>query len=279
MKRPADPVVLCVAPNGARRGKADNPAIPLSAEEIAREALNCAQAGATVLHLHVRDASGNHSLDPGRYREAMAAVAAAVGDRMLIQITSEGAGRYEPAEQAASILEVRPRLASVAVREMLLAPDVAQRFYAAATEAGIALQHILYSADDMTQLLALVRAGTIGEGAHALLVLGRYAADMTSDPRDLPELLRAWPAEWPWSACAFGATEPQCLAAAIGLGGHVRVGFENNLAGWQGGLATDNAQNVGNIAELARRAGRGIADVGQAGRAYGLVAGAELERG
>ena len=79
MTEPADPapLVLTVAPNGARAGRHDHPALPLDPAALAATARACLDAGAAVLHLHVRDANDRHSLDAGRYREALAAVRAA----------------------------------------------------------------------------------------------------------------------------------------------------------------------------------------------------------
>ena len=85
---PADwqPLVLAVAPNGARKTKADHPALPIGPEELAETAKACAGAGASMIHLHVRDAEGQHSLDVGRYLAATEAIRAAVGEDLVIQI-------------------------------------------------------------------------------------------------------------------------------------------------------------------------------------------------
>ncbi len=86
---PAGPLIIAVAPNGARKTREDHPAIPLSAEETAREAAACCEAGAAMIHLHVRDADLRHSLDAAAYREATAAVRREAGDRLIIQMTTE----------------------------------------------------------------------------------------------------------------------------------------------------------------------------------------------
>ena len=83
-----EPLVVAVAPNGARKSQQDHPALPITPEEIAREAAACAEAGAAMLHLHVRDAQGRHSLDVEAYRTAIAAVRRAVGQRMILQVTT-----------------------------------------------------------------------------------------------------------------------------------------------------------------------------------------------
>jgi 3-keto-5-aminohexanoate cleavage enzyme len=115
-------VLIMVAPNGARRGRADHPAIPLTPAELARDVAACAAAGAAAVHLHVRDAARAHSLDPGLYREAVAAVRAASPDT-VIQVTTEAVGRYTPAEQMATVRALRPEAVSLALRELI--PDAA----------------------------------------------------------------------------------------------------------------------------------------------------------
>jgi uncharacterized protein (DUF849 family) len=97
-------------------------------------------------------------------------------------------------------------------------------------------------------------------------VLGRK--DGMSNPQDLLPFVNAWRADWPWTACAFGRTEPLCLAAAVALGGHVRVGFENNLLAPDGTPARDNAAAVTNIRELIARTGRPTASAAQARSLY-----------
>ena len=86
--------MIIAAPNGARRGKADHPNLPMNIEEIAAEAAACQQAGAAVLHLHVRDSNGAHSLDAGLYRAASEAIAISAPG-MVVQITTEHPSKGE----------------------------------------------------------------------------------------------------------------------------------------------------------------------------------------
>ena len=74
-----------------------------------------------MIHLHVRDAEGQHCLDPEAYRATIASICEAVGDRLVLQITSESIGRYSPAEQRAAVLKTNPEAVSLALRE--LAPE------------------------------------------------------------------------------------------------------------------------------------------------------------
>ena len=89
------PTAIAVAPNGGRRGKNDHPALPIGPEELASTAAACLEAGAAMIHAHVRDRDGGHLLDADAYREATKAIRDAVGERLVIQITSEAVGRYQ----------------------------------------------------------------------------------------------------------------------------------------------------------------------------------------
>ncbi len=114
-------VVVAVAPNGGRKTKADHPALPLTSDELARTAAECLERGASMIHLHVRDAEGRHCLDPEAYRATIAHICQEVGDRLVLQITSELLGHYSPAEQRAAVLKTNPEAVSLALRE--LAPE------------------------------------------------------------------------------------------------------------------------------------------------------------
>lgn len=263
-----EPLVLAVAPNGARKTKADHPAVPLEPEELAETALLCGQAGAAMIHLHVRDAEQRHTLDVGRYRAASEAVRGAVGRFMVIQVTTEAVGRYGPAEQMDCVRALEPEAASFAVRELVPDADseaAAQRFFGWVAEAGIQAQYILYDAADVARFNDLRARGVLPAGPQFLLfVLGRYSADQQSEPAELLPFLAARQAEDPWSMCAFGAKETAAAVTAAGLGGHVRVGFENNLLLPDGSVAPDNAALVGAVAEGVRRLGRPLATAEEA---------------
>ncbi len=259
------PLLVMVAPNGARRTKADHPHLPISPAEIAAEAVRCRDAGATVLHLHVRDANDAHSLDPDRYRAAIDAVRAAVGDSLVIQITTEAVGRYGPAEQMAIVRELRPEAVSLALRELI--PNDAATAEAAAflrwlQQERIAPQYILYAPDEVRRYQALRQQGVIPQQrAFAMLVLGRYTEATAVAPRDLLPYLEAYDGDDPWALCAFGPSESACMLTAAALGGHVRVGFENNLWLADGSVAANNAELVEQVVAGAKLLGRPLADI------------------
>jgi len=242
-------VVLAVAPNGGRKTKADHPELPLTADELARTAAECLERGASMLHLHVRDAEGRHCLDPEAYRAVIARTCQEVGDRLVLQITSESLGRYSPAEQRASVLRTNPEAVSLALRE--LAPEPADEkdfgeFLGKLKQMRIWPQIILYTPAEAERLGAMVKQGLIPFDKLAVLyVLGRFALTRTAIPRDLlPFLAHDMPRFASWSVCAFGRREAACVTAGALLGGHGRVGFENNLALPNGARAGSNAELV-----------------------------------
>lgn len=266
------PLIITVAPNGARRGKADHPAIPLTPDEIGREAARCREAGAAMIHLHVRDADGRHTLDPDAYRAAIAAVRREAGPELLIQATTEAVGIYTADQQIAAMRDLRPEAFSAAVRELV--PDAgaeaaAAAFLAEQARTGTLVQHILYDGADVARFDDLVRRGVIPD-AHAsvLFVLGRYTAGQQSDARDLFAFLKGWSRGLPWAVCAFGRREAACMAAAVAMDGHARVGFENNMDLPDGTRAPDNAALVAVVAGLAAILGRTVATPGEARRIF-----------
>lgn len=273
------PLILAVAPNGARKTQADHPAVPISPAEIAATAAAAQAAGAAMIHLHVRDADLKHSLDVGAYREATAAVREAVGEEMIIQVTSEAVGLFTPEQQMAMVRELRPEAVSLAIRELVPegGEEAAREFLAWTVGAGILPQYILYAAEDVARFGRLQAEGVIPPGpAFLLFVLGRYTAGQRSVPNDLLAFLsemEAWPeaARLPWAICAFGPKETACVTAAATLGGHARVGFENNLFLPDGRQARDNAELVAASAAAAAAIGRPLADAATARRLMGAA--------
>lgn len=247
---------IMVAPNGARKGKADHPAIPISKDEIVSCAEACFAAGADGLHLHIRDADGGHVLDVDMYRDALAAVTAAVPE-MAVQITTEAVGIYAPDVQKRIALEVGADLVSVSIVEMCRDGEAGARaFYEDCAASGIAIQHILYDRTD-GELLARVLPDALlhAPSLQLLFVLGRYSEGQLSQPEDLTPFVD-WLAEADlrpdWGLCAFGPHETDCLLAAHQAGGKCRIGFENSFFMTDGSIAPDNAARV---AELVSRIG------------------------
>ncbi len=256
--------LIMVAPNGARRTKDDHPEIPVSINELAKTAAACLEAGANAIHVHVRDQEQRHMLDAALYQAATKAITRETKGKMLVQITTEAVGRYLPLEQRQVVRDVMPEAVSIALGEMI--PDeseelAAAEFYRFLLEHDIAVQHILYEPHEVEKFGDCVRREILPGNQHAVLFpLGRYVKDQQSDPASLlpflamlDEVDRERRCEW--AVCAFGSAETRALAAALSLGGKVRVGFENSLWHADGSLARDNAERVGRISSLAAAMG------------------------
>ncbi|MBE1284050.1 MAG: 3-keto-5-aminohexanoate cleavage protein [Rhodobacteraceae bacterium] len=246
------PLVM-VAPNGARRGKADHPALPVTIPDTVETAVACHRAGADALHLHVRDEEGRHSLDPGRYREAIAELQRAVPE-MGIQITTESAGIYDVDAQLNTLKEVAPKWASISIREIARSSELADHVYGTCAANGTRVVHILYDKSDANLLEDWQAQGIVRqEQSDVIMVLGRYSDGQQSRPEDVAPFLRCVPPNSNWMLCAFGASEHACLREAARLGGAVRVGFENSLTAADGRPHLDNAASVAAlVAQLER---------------------------
>tara|TARA_B100000497_G_scaffold64990_1_gene73447 strand:- start:1328 stop:2086 length:759 start_codon:yes stop_codon:yes gene_type:complete len=237
------PYVL-VAPNGARRSRADHPALPVTTAEIVSTAHACQQAGADGLHLHVRDKHGVHSLDQGHYRETLAELRQSVPG-LDLQITTEAAGIFDVASQLQCLEGLQPTWASISVREIARAPDLAERVYGTCSGQGTRVQHILYNQADAALLDRWQAAGIVRQDqVERLFVLGRYETGQEEIPGELGSWITDNPPTTPWMVCAFGATEHSCLRSAGALGADLRVGFENSLTDPKGSMWVDNATSV-----------------------------------
>ncbi|MGI9215508.1 MAG: 3-keto-5-aminohexanoate cleavage protein [Hydrogenophaga sp.] len=262
------PLLITVAPNGAYKQVLDHPALPVTPESLAQTAKACHEAGAAMLHLHIRDAQGRHSLDVAGYQEALRVVRAAVGPDMILQVTSEAAKVYQAPQQLAMVQALVPEALSVGLRE-IDQPEVGEaglaHFFAWLLEHRVMTQVILYDEQDLRRWQALRQQGVVPDGRWFLLfVLGRYTAGQRSTPQDLLPFVQAHHTGEPWAMCAFGAGEHACAATAAALGGHVRVGFENNLLLKTGEVARDNAQLVQQVVDVAAALGRPVATPQQA---------------
>lgn len=266
------PLLITVAPNGAYKQRPDHPALPITPDELGQTAKLCLDAGAAMIHMHIRDAEGRHSLDVQGYRDAQQAVKAAVGDELIIQITSEAARVYKAPEQIAMVTALHPEAVSVGLREVDQ-PEIGEaglaQFFGWLAKERVMTQVIVYDVADLQRWQALRAQGVIPDAPWSLLfVLGRYSVGQTSEPKDLLPFVMAHTGQEPWSMCAFGAGEHACATTAVALGGHARVGFENNLLLNNGQVAPDNAALVRQIADSARVLGRSLYTAAQAREAF-----------
>jgi len=267
------PLVISVAPNGSSKTKKDHPNLPISPEELALEAKNSQKAGATLIHLHVRNQQGKHTLDTKHYKDAISAIKEAVNDEIIVQVTSEATGICSPAQQMDMIGELKPEAVSIAIKELI--PDEAHEQEAAwflkwMLDEKISPQYVVYSDLDLQRFYELKAKGVIpGRKNFVLFVLGRYSSNQESSPEDLLAFVNAnkkynTDKSVNWAVCAFGKSEASCMLTSAMLGGHVRIGFENNLHLMDGTLASSNAELLQQFCGLYPAVKRRIANIKEA---------------
>ncbi|MCG6931061.1 MAG: 3-keto-5-aminohexanoate cleavage protein [Desulfofustis sp.] len=253
------PILIASAPNGARRTKADHPRLPITAGELVETAVACAEAGAGMMHFHIRDPHQRHSLDPEQYRRTLTELEAAVGDRMLLQVTSEAAGIYSQPEQIELMKRFAPHCISCGLREFIRDEgdlESASAFFSGLHDAGTLIQYILYTPEEAGWFSKLCQQGAIPGSRHFLLfVFGRYTEQLAVLPHidDFLRQLEHHRLPFSWMVCGFNLQEFEQAEAAAVRGGHIRVGFENNCLNPDGNLTGDNSEQVRIMVSLAER--------------------------
>lgn len=257
-------ILLAVAPNGAKITKQDHPAVPLTVEEIAQEAKSCMEAGAGMIHLHVRNSIGQHSLNTKYYRPAIEAIKAQVGDGLFIQVTSEAVGKYTADEQFEMIHQLKPEGVSIAIREIrrLDEMDLYEHF-SRMRDNDTYPQLILYNKHDVSTYMSWLEDGLLPGNAYpVLIVIGKAQKEGIYTLESLNELDHLSCSSW--MVCAFGEQEYQAGIVAANKGGHIRIGFENNQTLADGRIASNNAELVTQMAEVLIAEGKALANASEA---------------
>lgn len=276
---PYPPLIINAALTGQVLTQARAPHLPVTPAAIARDAEACVEAGASMLHLHARDASGAPDWRAASYRRVVAAVRERCPDAVLVVSTS---GRDEPAlERRAEVLSLtgddRPDMASLTLGSVnfhtgasVNEPSIIEALAARMLEAGIRPELELFDLGMAHLAHRLTARGLIPEGSYANLMLG-FANGAPADAQSLAALVAALPAGTVWAAAGLGAFQRPVGVLAAAMGGHVRTGLEDNPD--LDVLTRAPATNV----ELVRRAvlaaqavGRAVATPGQARRMLGL---------
>ena len=254
------PVVVTVAPTGAEVTRDDNPALPHTPAEIAADVAACAEAGAAVCHLHVREEDGSPSSRPELFVEALDLIR---GRTPIVTMVSTGGAVWMPMEDRMTGLDARPDLAGVETGSMNFGEDAfvtvpadARRVVERAVELGVGLEAEMFDVGHVVAGVRLLERGELPPPLRANLVFG-VPGGIDADPEALEAMLRPLPLGTHWSITAVGRHQRRMLALAIlhGAGG-VRVGFEDGVYLRRGVLAATNAELVADACELVRTLGR-----------------------
>jgi 3-keto-5-aminohexanoate cleavage enzyme len=272
------PVILTCAITGAETTRAQQPALPITPREQAQAALECLQAGASVIHLHVREDDGTPSQRLERFEESITEIRKLCGD-IIVQISTGGAVG-EPIENRARPLELqgkaRPEMASLNLGSMNFGSDVfwnhpkdIQGLAERMKKHGIVPELEIYELGMLEQASRLIKQGVLSAPFHFQFVLG-VPGGMSGDLRNLVHLLGFLPAGAHWGVAGVGRFQLPIAAHALVMGGHVRVGFEDNIYFRKGELAKSNADLVARVARIARELDRPVASVAQARAQLGV---------
>jgi len=256
--------------------KTQNAAVPYTVEEIAREAKFAYDAGASVIHLHVRWDDGTPTQDKARFQACTDAIYALCPD-VILQPSTGGAVGMTDVERLQSIeLIPAPEFATLDCGTCNFGGDeifvntntTVMNFAKIMKERGIKPELEVFDKGMIDIALKADKLGLIVHPLHFDFVLG---IQISATIRDLVFMAESLPAGSTWTATGIGKTSWHIAAAAICLGGHVRIGFEDNLYLEKGVLAKNNGEMVAKVVALATLLGREIANPAQARQILGLT--------
>jgi uncharacterized protein (DUF849 family) len=259
--RPAQATLITVAPTGAESEKSAVPALPVTLEELVTTAKECREAGAAVIHVHIRDADARPTLDPGRLKDTVHALREATD--LIVQLSTGGAVT-DSFDRRLAVLDAGPDACSLTCGTVNFGDDVFMNpwgfmkdLYAKTQAFGVVPEFELF---DFGHIAALHRLlGELGEPAgghiHCDLVMG-VPGGMPGDAATLVQAVSALPAGATWSATGIGRSSVPVLFAALAAGGHLRVGMEDTVTFARGRPVVSNAELVERAAAAASLAQR-----------------------
>jgi 3-keto-5-aminohexanoate cleavage enzyme len=268
-------VVLTAALTGPIASKGDNPYLPTTPEEIAADAKLAWEAGAAVVHVHLRDTVGRPTADLEIARRTVGLIGESCP--ALIQL-STGVGLQVPYEDRAKLVEVRPRMATLNVGSMSFGsgefrnpPDGVRRLAERMRELGIKPELEVYDTGHLDLALSLHDEGLLQEPLQFSIVMG-VKGGMAADPEQLLSFVRRLPSGSVWQVIALGRWNLPMTAIGLALGGNARTGMEDTLLMRRGVVAKSNAELVERLAGVARALELEPASVEQTERILSLTA-------
>lgn len=270
----SDEVIITAAVVGAEVTRAQNPAVPYTPEEIARAAVDAWRAGAAVVHLHARWPDGRPSQEAAHFREIVDRIRAA-GSDVVVQCSTGGAVGMSVDERLGSLV-AGAEMATLNMGTMNFGdevfvntrPDIV-RIARILRERQLVPECEVYDAGMLETLRWLLQQGSLAAPYHVQLVLG-VPGGMAATERNVRFLLESLPEPAHWSVAGVGRHQLPMAELALQLGGHVRVGLEDNLHVSKGVLASGSDELVALAVEAARRAGRTPATAAVARRILGI---------
>jgi 3-keto-5-aminohexanoate cleavage enzyme len=263
-----DALIITVAPVGAELSPTQTPHLAVTPAQLGVVAANVRAAGASLIHVHCRNDDGTNTHDVARFAAAYAAIRAS--SDLIVQFSTGGAIGMTPFERAAPLV-LRPEMATLSCGSVNFGDEVFENSFpimrgilAEMTRHGIAPELEIFDRGHISNALLLAKHGHLTLPAHVDIVLGVPGA-LDASIENLVDCVRALPPGCSWSVAGIGRMQLPLAVTAIAMGGHVRVGLEDNIYYSKGRLAT-NEELVARVVRIAGELGRPVATPDEARR-------------
>jgi 3-keto-5-aminohexanoate cleavage enzyme len=267
-----DPLIITVAPVGAELTPDQTPHLATTPKALGEVARTCREAGASIIHVHCRNDDGTNTHDVGRFKQAYDAIREQ--SDLIVQFSTGGAIGMAPAERAA-VLQLRPEMATLTCGTVNFGDDVFENSFpimrgilAKMHEFGVRPELEIFDKGHLSNARRLEKEGLLTFPQHIDFVLG-VPGGLDATVQNLADLVDSLPAGCTWSVAGIGRMQLPMAMAALAMGGHVRVGLEDNIYYSKGRLAT-NAELVARVVRLANELGRPVATPDEARGILGL---------
>lgn len=274
----SDPCIISVAITGSVPRKKDNPAVPISIAEQVESTHAAYEAGAALVHVHVRDENENSASDVWRFEKLQDGIRAHCPD-IIIQFSTGGRGRA--LDQRGAMLGLRPDMASLATGSVNFPtivyenpPDFIRSLATSMRDLRVKPEIEVFDLAMLYNTVDLLEAGLLVAPVHVQFVFGvKHALPARREILDfeVAQLRRLLP-DATWTAAGIGRHQLEVNHWALEMGGHCRTGLEDNIRWDRDTLAASNAQLVGRVADLCAQYGRPVATAAQARALLGLDA-------
>ena len=267
-----EPLIITCAPVGAEVTPEQTPYLPYTPAKLAETAEAVREAGGSIIHVHCRTDDGANTHDVARFRQAYDAIRST--SDLIVQFSTGGAIGMTP-EERASVLQLRPEMATLTCGSVNFGDDIFENSFpimrgilAKMHEYGVRPELEIFDKGHLANARRLAKEGLLTFPQHVDFVLG-VPGGMEATVQNLADLVDDLPDGCTWSVAGIGRQQLPMALAAIAMGGHVRVGLEDNLYYSKGRLAR-NEELVARIARIAQEAGRPVATPDQARELLGL---------
>ncbi|MBQ7144752.1 MAG: 3-keto-5-aminohexanoate cleavage protein [Oscillospiraceae bacterium] len=277
----AKKTIITVAPTGAWPKKANNPNVPMTPSEIADEIYDCWQAGAAIAHLHMRDDQGNGTMDTAKFEETLRLFRERYPDcDIILNLTTSGDIHADDDIRVAHVIKLKPEMASYDCGSMnwlnsglfLNTPQFLERCGLLFQELNVKPEIEAFDPGMIANAAYYLKKGVLKAPLHFQFCMG-CANGIPGSMKNLLFMKETMEQLCPgstWSTFGVGHCALEMLYGAVALGGHIRVGMEDNVMYGKGQLADSNRQFVERAARVIREYGNEVATPDEAREILGL---------